>query len=135
VHFGTDPGMAHWSAVKHLLQYLKVTMKYTLTYQPNLMSTEPFTTFSNADNGGYKDKWQVNGWIPRKSGHWSHLLVFKTARHHFTIFNQSCVFSHHGSRKGNLLDVKPYVRNGHQTKWTIDPTHQQSISHTGHQKP
>jgi len=30
--FRMDPGIAHWSVVKHLLQYLKGTTKYALTY-------------------------------------------------------------------------------------------------------
>ena len=31
-HFRTDPGIAHWSMVKHLLRYLKGTMDYALMY-------------------------------------------------------------------------------------------------------
>jgi len=54
-HFGMDSGIAHWNAVKHLLQYLKGTMDYALTYQPNPMTKETFTSFSDANHGGCKD--------------------------------------------------------------------------------
>ena len=59
--FGTNPGIAHWGAVKHLLRYLKGTTKYALTYKPDPTSTEPFTTFSNADHRGCRDSGRSTG--------------------------------------------------------------------------
>jgi len=55
VCFRTDPGTAHWTAVKHLLRYLKGMMNYAITYQPDPTSNHPFTTFSEANHGGCKD--------------------------------------------------------------------------------
>jgi hypothetical protein len=53
--FNSNPGMAHWKAVKHLLRYLKGTMDLKLAYGPDVTSNEPFTTYSDADYGGNRD--------------------------------------------------------------------------------
>ena len=47
--FNSNPGLAHWQAVKHLLRYLNIT------YAPDPHSNELFSTFSDADHGGWKD--------------------------------------------------------------------------------
>src|SRR5882724_5244560 len=59
--FGTNPGIAHWSMVKHLLWYLKGTTNYALTCQPIPMSRKIFTTFSDANHRGYKDSGRSTG--------------------------------------------------------------------------
>jgi hypothetical protein len=53
--FNSDPGLAHWQAVKHLLRYLKGTPDYGITYAPDPHSSELFSTFFDADHGGCKD--------------------------------------------------------------------------------
>ena len=52
--FNSNPGPAHWAAVKHLLRYLKGTMDLALTFTPN-DSTEIFQTWTDADHGGNLD--------------------------------------------------------------------------------
>lgn len=42
-------------AVKHLFRYLKGTIDLKLTYAPDRMTSELFTTFSDADHGRNKD--------------------------------------------------------------------------------
>ena len=53
--FSNDPGMAHWTAVKHLMRYLKGTMDLKLTYRPD-DSPNMFTTFTDADFAGDNDE-------------------------------------------------------------------------------
>src|SRR5215470_7586461 len=52
--FNINPGREHWKAVKHLFRYLKGTLNEKLSYSPS-NSTEPFTTFTDADHGGNPD--------------------------------------------------------------------------------
>ena len=61
--FNSNPGKAHWNAVKHLFRYLKGTLDYKLTYGPSSSSTtsEMFQTYSDADHGGDKDSGQSTG--------------------------------------------------------------------------
>ena len=41
--FNNNPGMQHWTAVKHLMRYLKGTVDLKLTYAPSpSRSDEPF---------------------------------------------------------------------------------------------
>ena len=53
--FNTNPGMAHWKAVKHLFKYLRRTMDLSLTYSPCPHSSELFMTYSDADHAGELD--------------------------------------------------------------------------------
>jgi hypothetical protein len=59
--FNSNPGLQHWKAVKHLLQYLKGTLDFRLEFGPDPSSSELFTTFSDADFGGNKDTGQSTG--------------------------------------------------------------------------
>jgi hypothetical protein len=58
--FNTNPGPAHWKAVKHLFRYLKGTMQMKLVYKPT-DSPELFTAYSDADHGGCKDSGRSTG--------------------------------------------------------------------------
>jgi hypothetical protein len=58
--FNTNPGPAHWKAVKHLFCYLKGTMQMKLVYKPT-DSPELFTAYSDADHGGCKDSGRSTG--------------------------------------------------------------------------
>jgi hypothetical protein len=54
--FNSNPGMAHWKAVKHLFRYLKGTMDMKLEYGPDpSIGDQMFATYSDADHGGDKD--------------------------------------------------------------------------------
>ncbi len=62
--FMSNPGMAHWRAVKHLLRYLQGTKDLKLTYAPDPQSSDPFTTFTDADFFGDKDNGKsTNGFV------------------------------------------------------------------------
>jgi hypothetical protein len=52
--FTSNPGPAHWKAVKHLFCYLKGTADLRLVYAPD-GSGEIFTSYSDADHGGNPD--------------------------------------------------------------------------------
>ena len=53
--FSTNPGPAHWKAVKHLFRYLQGTKDLKLTYSPDCQSQSIFSTFSDADFAGNPD--------------------------------------------------------------------------------
>jgi hypothetical protein len=54
--FNSNPGMAHWKAVKHLFRYLKGTLDMKLEYGPDSsLGKDMFITFSDVDHGGDKD--------------------------------------------------------------------------------
>ena len=54
--FNSNPGKAHWLAVKHLFRYLKGTLDMKLEYGPDpAIGSDMFVTFSDADHGGDKD--------------------------------------------------------------------------------
>ena len=54
--FNSNPGHAHWMAVKHLFRYLKGTVDMKLEYGPDdTIGSEMFVTYSDADHGGNKD--------------------------------------------------------------------------------
>ena len=52
--YSGDPGPAHWTAVKHVMRYLKGTMDLKLTYSPS-NSSYPFQAWTDADHGGNPD--------------------------------------------------------------------------------
>ena len=58
--FSSDPGPAHWQAVKHLFRYLKGTMDLQLTYG-HVASKELFVTYSDSDYAGEKDRLRSTG--------------------------------------------------------------------------
>ena len=66
--FNTNPGRAHWAAVKHLFRYLKGTLHYKLTYSPSSTSKELFVAYSDADHGGDKDSGRSTGAYVIKMG-------------------------------------------------------------------
>ena len=59
--FNSNPGVAHWHAVKHILRYLKGTADYSITYAPDPSSSELFSRYSDADHGGCKDTGRSTG--------------------------------------------------------------------------
>ncbi len=61
--FSSNPGMAHWNAVKHLMRYLQGTKDFKLTYAPDGPS-DRFTTYSDADFAGEPDsKRSTSGYV------------------------------------------------------------------------
>ncbi|KAF5385137.1 hypothetical protein D9615_001088 [Tricholomella constricta] len=57
--FNTNPGPAHWKAVKHLLRYIRGTLDYRIEYSATAAALAPtgslFQAFSDADHGGNID--------------------------------------------------------------------------------
>ena len=53
--FSSNPGMAHWKAVKHLFRYLQGTKDIKLTYAPDPLHKTLFTTYCDADYAGNPD--------------------------------------------------------------------------------
>jgi len=54
--FNSNPGMAHWKAVKHLFRYLKSTVDLKLAYGPDpTIGDDRFITYCDSDHGGNKD--------------------------------------------------------------------------------
>jgi hypothetical protein len=66
--FNSNPGPKHWTAVKHLLRYLKGSMDYRLTYGPDPNSKEIFSAYSDADHGGNPDNGRSTGGYLLKIG-------------------------------------------------------------------
>jgi hypothetical protein len=65
--FNSNPGLAHWHAVKHLFRYLQGTLDYKLTYGPST-SKELFDAFSDSDHGMDKDSGRSTGGYVIMSG-------------------------------------------------------------------
>ena len=59
--FTTNPGIARWTAVKHLFHYIKGTINYGIRYSPDTSTSQPFLTFSDTNHGGYKDSGHSTG--------------------------------------------------------------------------
>ncbi len=66
--YNSNPGKAHWAAVKHLFRYLKGTMDYKLTLSPDTSTSEMFLGYSDADHGGDKDNGYSTGAYVVKMG-------------------------------------------------------------------
>ncbi|GJF00736.1 polyprotein [Phanerochaete sordida] len=58
--FNSNPGQAHWQAVKHLFRYLKGTQDLQLTYCP-AATKELFVTYSDSDYAGDSDTLRSTG--------------------------------------------------------------------------
>jgi len=58
--FNSNPGMAHWKAIKHLFCYLQGTKDKKLVYRPD-NSKELFTSYADADHGGDKNSGKSTG--------------------------------------------------------------------------
>jgi hypothetical protein len=55
ISFTSDPGVAHWNAIKDPFQYIQGTMDYAITYASDPSLSQLFTTYSDANHGGCKD--------------------------------------------------------------------------------
>ena len=53
--FNSNPGPAHWTALKHLCRYVQGTKDVKLCYQPDPAQQEMFTAYADADFGGDVD--------------------------------------------------------------------------------
>ena len=63
-HFTSNPGKAHWQALKHLCRYLQGTKDMKLCYAPDPQSKELFVSYSDADLGGNPDnEWSTSGMV------------------------------------------------------------------------
>ena len=58
--FNHNPHLEHWTAVKHLLHYLKGTSHYKLVYSKS-DDSELFQTYSDASHGGCKQTGRSTG--------------------------------------------------------------------------
>jgi hypothetical protein len=56
--FNSNPGEAHWKAVKHLFCCIKGTLDYCITYLKSSSSSHSFITYSNADHCGCLLVWR-----------------------------------------------------------------------------
>ena len=59
--FNTNPGMAHWKAIKHVFRYLRGMINLVLTYSPCPHSSELFRSYSDADHAGELDSRKSTG--------------------------------------------------------------------------
>ena len=75
--FNSNPGMAHWKAVKHVFRYLKGTLNMKLEYGPDEDTTEQFVTFCDADHGGNKDNGKSTSGILAKVGRGAVIWISK----------------------------------------------------------
>lgn len=71
--FSTNPGTAHWTAVKRVLRYIKGTVDYKITYtrpsKPYSSPSDLFQSYSDADHGGNPDNgWSTSGFIVLMAG-------------------------------------------------------------------
>ena len=66
--FTSNPGKAHWQALKHLCCYLQGTKDMKLCYAPDPQSKELFVSYSDADLGGNPDNEQSTSGMVIKMG-------------------------------------------------------------------
>jgi len=74
--FGSDPGVAHCNAVKHLLCYLQGTASYTLTYNLDNTTSELFTHSQMLTMVDAKIV-AIHQRVHHQDGHWSCKLVIQ----------------------------------------------------------
>src|SRR5882724_3606316 len=118
--FGSNPRVAHWNAVKHLLCYLQGTANYALTYSPDNTSRELFMAFSDVDHSRCRDSRSLTGGYNRL---WGHELVIQTPGNCCPIVHQGRICGCHGSWEGSLLDEKPIIQDGIHKQCTIKPVY------------
>jgi len=106
--FGSDPGVAHCNAVKHLLCYLQGTASYTLTYNLDNTTSELFTTFSDADHGGCKDSGRSTRGYIIKMGTGAVSWSSKLQKYCCAIHPPKPNTQPHRGWKGDLLDGEIY---------------------------
>ena len=53
--FSSDPGVAHWKALKHLCRYVQGTKEFKLCYSPDPGAMGRFVAYADADFGGDLD--------------------------------------------------------------------------------
>jgi len=53
--FTSDPGVAHWHAIKHLFRYIKGTMDYAITYAPDPSMSQLFVKHGDCTLCGVTD--------------------------------------------------------------------------------
>ena len=53
--FSSNPGIRHWTAVKHVFRYLKGTIDLQLEYGPDSRNDDLLTVICDADHGGNRD--------------------------------------------------------------------------------
>jgi hypothetical protein len=59
--FTSDPGVAHWNAIRHRFHYIQGTMDNAITYALDPSMSQLFTTYSDANHGGCKDTGRSTG--------------------------------------------------------------------------
>lgn len=59
--FNSNPGEAHWKAVKHLMRYIKGTLDFCLTYSKSASLPHPFIVYTDADHGSCADSGKSTG--------------------------------------------------------------------------
>ena len=47
--FTSNPGVAHWNAIKHLFRYIQGSIDFGITYFPDSSTFKLFSTFSDAN--------------------------------------------------------------------------------------
>ena len=53
--FSSNPGVAHWKALKHLCRYVQGTKDFKLCYAPDPETKQRFVAYADADFGGDPD--------------------------------------------------------------------------------
>ena len=62
--FTSDPGVAHWNAIKHLFCYIQGSIDFSITYSPDPSTSELFSTFSDVNHGSCKDSgWSTGAYV------------------------------------------------------------------------
>ena len=115
--FNSNPGWAHWLAVKHLLCYIKGTLDYSITYSPDPSQTETFVTFSDVDHGGCKDTGHSTGGYVVKMGTGA--------------VSWSCKLQNVVALSTTEAEYMAAVQAGKEVKWMCNLMHELGISLPG----